>query len=184
MRRREFITLIGSSAAAWPLMAHAQQRMKRIGVLMALPADDPETQARLAAFAQGLQQLGWTVGQNVRVDYRWGHGNVDAQRNASELVTLGPERYIALIPAVPSPHYCRRPAPSRSSSRSLLTQSVAVTSRAWRIQAATLRVSRARGAADRRLVDVDDLVEMLDAFDAVVRAGASLASFSRRASAL
>lgn len=89
MRRREFITLIGSSAAASPLMARAQQRMKRIGVLMALPADDPETQARLAAFAQGLQQLGWTVGQNVRVDYRFGHGNADVQRNASELVALG-----------------------------------------------------------------------------------------------
>jgi len=61
MRRREFITLIGASVAAWPLTVRAQQRMKRIGVLMALPADDPETQARLAAFAQGLQQLGWTV---------------------------------------------------------------------------------------------------------------------------
>src|SRR6516162_8923220 len=73
MRRREFITLFGS-AAAWPLTAHAQQRMKRIGVLM---ADDPETQARLAAFAQGLQQLGWTVGQNVLVDYRFGNGNAD-----------------------------------------------------------------------------------------------------------
>ena len=62
---------------------------------MALPADDPETQARLAAFAQGLQQLGWTVGQNVRVDYRWGHGNADAQRNASELVALGPDVILA-----------------------------------------------------------------------------------------
>ena len=95
MRRRDFITLIGGSAAAWPPMARAQQRMRRIGVLMALPADDPETQARLAAFAQGLQQLGWTVGQNVRVDYRWGHGNADAQRNASELVALGPDVILA-----------------------------------------------------------------------------------------
>ena len=94
MRRREFITLFGS-AAAWPLTAHAQQRMKRIGVLMALQADDPETQARLAAFAQGLQQLGWTVGQNVRVDYRFGNGNADALRNASELVTLGPDVILA-----------------------------------------------------------------------------------------
>jgi putative ABC transport system substrate-binding protein len=91
MRRREFITLFGS-AAAWPLTAHAQQRMKRIGVLM---ADDPETQARLAAFAQGLQQLGWTVGQNVLVDYRFGNGNADAVRNASELVALGPDVILA-----------------------------------------------------------------------------------------
>jgi putative tryptophan/tyrosine transport system substrate-binding protein len=95
MQRREFITLIGGSAAAWPLMARAQQRMKRVGVLMTLQADDPETQARLAAFAQGLQQLGWTVGQNVRIDYRWGNGNADALRNASELVALGPDVILA-----------------------------------------------------------------------------------------
>jgi hypothetical protein len=67
MRRREFITLIGASVAAWPLTVRAQQRMKRIGVLMALPADDPETQARLAAFAQGLQQLGWTVVKTLQI---------------------------------------------------------------------------------------------------------------------
>jgi len=95
MRRREFITLIGGSAAAWPLMVRAQQRIKRIGVLMVLPANDPETQARLAAFAQGLQQLGWTVGQNVRVDYRWGRSNVETLRNASELVALGPDVILA-----------------------------------------------------------------------------------------
>jgi putative ABC transport system substrate-binding protein len=92
MRRREFITLLGG-AGAWPLVARAQQRMKRIGVLMVLPADDPETQARLAAFAQGLQQLGWTVGQNVRVDYRW--GRTETLRNASELVALGPDVILA-----------------------------------------------------------------------------------------
>src|SRR5215469_18233805 len=93
MRRREFIRLLGGAVAAWPLMARAQQRMKRIGVLMVLPADDPETQARLAAFAQGLQQLGWTVGQNVRVDYRW--GRTETLRNASELVALGPDVILA-----------------------------------------------------------------------------------------
>jgi putative ABC transport system substrate-binding protein len=93
MRRREFITLIGGSVAAWPLTLRAQQRMKRIGVLMVLPADDPETQARLAAFAQGLQQLGWTVGQNVRVDYRW--GRTETLRNASDLVALGPDVILA-----------------------------------------------------------------------------------------
>src|SRR5262245_16201588 len=72
MRRREFITLMGGAAAAWPLAARAQQadRMRRIGVLSTLPADDPEWQARLAALLQGLQELGWTVGRNVRIDYR------------------------------------------------------------------------------------------------------------------
>ena len=70
MRRREFITLLGGAAAAWPLAARAQQgeRMRRIGVLMSLAADDPEAQARIAAFLQGLQQLGWTDGRNVRID--------------------------------------------------------------------------------------------------------------------
>ena len=74
MKRREFITLLGGAAAAWPLAARAQQRerMRRIGVLMSLAADDPEAQARIAAFLQGLQQLGWTDGRNVRIDYRWG----------------------------------------------------------------------------------------------------------------
>ena len=71
---REFITLLGGAAAAWPLAARAQQaeRMRRIGVLMNLAADDPEAQARIAAFRQALQQLGWTDGRNVRIDYRWG----------------------------------------------------------------------------------------------------------------
>ena len=73
LRRREFIALLGG-AAAWPLAAHAQQgeRMRRIGVLMNLASDDAEGQARLAAFHQGLQQLGWTVGRNVQIDYRRG----------------------------------------------------------------------------------------------------------------
>ena len=80
MRRREFITLLGGAAAAWPLAARAQQgeRMRRIGVLMNLTADDPEGQARIAAFLQGLQQLGWTDGRNVRIDYRWAAGDPDA----------------------------------------------------------------------------------------------------------
>jgi len=95
MRRRDPDRRLGGSAAAWPLMVRAQQRIKRIGVLMVLPANDPETQARLAAFAQGLQQLGWTVGQNVRVDYRWGRSNVETLRNASELVALGPDVILA-----------------------------------------------------------------------------------------
>ena len=78
MKRREFITLLGG-AAAWPLAARAQQaeRMRRIGVFMRATADDPEGQARIAAFLQALQQLGWTDGRNVRIDYRWGAGDAD-----------------------------------------------------------------------------------------------------------
>jgi putative tryptophan/tyrosine transport system substrate-binding protein len=97
LRRRQFLTLLGGSAASWPLAARAQQReMRRIGVLMALASDDPEGQARLAAVAQGLQQSGWTVGQNVRVDYRWSGGNADNMRKyAAELVALAPDVILA-----------------------------------------------------------------------------------------
>jgi putative ABC transport system substrate-binding protein len=94
MQRRDFITLLGSAAATWPLAARAQQadRMRRIGVLLAITADDPESKARLAAFAQGLQQLGWTAGQNVQVDYRWAGANPDNMRKyAAELVALAPD---------------------------------------------------------------------------------------------
>jgi len=93
MKRRAFITLLGG-AAAWPLAARAQQqgRVRRIGVLMNLASDDAEGQARLAAFHQGLQQLGWTVGRNVQIDYRWGAGNADYIRKfAAELVALAPD---------------------------------------------------------------------------------------------
>ena len=93
MKRRQFITLLGG-AAVWPLAARAQQaeRMRRIGVLMNLASDDAEGQARLAAFHQGLQQLGWTVGRNVQIDYRWGAGNADRIRKfAAELVALAPD---------------------------------------------------------------------------------------------
>src|SRR5262245_46935042 len=93
MRRREFITLLGG-AAAWPIAARAQQpdQMRRIGVLEAIAADDPEALARATAFAQGLQQLGWTVGRNVRIDYRWGAGDADRIRSqAAELAALAPD---------------------------------------------------------------------------------------------
>ena len=99
MRRREFITLLGGAAAAtWPLAAGAQQaqRMRRIGVLMALPADDPEGQARVAAFLQGLQELGWSVGRNAIVDIRWSSGNsADIRKYATELVALTPDVILA-----------------------------------------------------------------------------------------
>src|SRR5262249_43173605 len=101
-RRREFITLLSGAAAAWPLAARAQQgqRMRRVGVLMA--TGDPEAQARVIALAQGLQQLGWTVGRNVRIDYRWGAVDADhSRRYAAELVALAPDVILAVAsPAV------------------------------------------------------------------------------------
>ena len=74
MKRREFITLLGSAAITWPLAARAQQpeRVRRIGVLMNVAAADPEGQAQVAAFLQALQQLGWSEGRNVRIDTLWG----------------------------------------------------------------------------------------------------------------
>ena len=98
MRRREFITLIGGAAAGWPLAARAQQRerMRRIGVLMTLAADDPEGQARLTAFVQGLQELGWTDGRNVQIDYRWPAGDAERiRRYAAELAALAPDIILA-----------------------------------------------------------------------------------------
>ena len=76
MRRRDFITLIGG-AAALPLAARAQERMRRIGVFMAQAVNDAEGQARLAAFLRELNHLGWTEGRNVRIEYRWGGGDMD-----------------------------------------------------------------------------------------------------------
>jgi putative tryptophan/tyrosine transport system substrate-binding protein len=93
MRRREFIAGLGS-ATAWPLVARAQQaeRMRRVGVLMSQPANDEFAQIYLSSFAQALQELGWTIGRNVRVDYRWGAGDADLIRKyAAELLTLAPD---------------------------------------------------------------------------------------------
>jgi ABC-type uncharacterized transport system substrate-binding protein len=97
MKRREFISLLGG-AAAWPLAARAQQPggMRRIGVLMAAAADDPENQARMAAFLQGLAQLGWSDGRNVRIDIRWATTNADdLRRHAAELTALAPDVLVA-----------------------------------------------------------------------------------------
>jgi ABC-type uncharacterized transport system substrate-binding protein len=97
MKRRDVITLLGG-AAAWPLAARAQQpeRMRRIGVFMPGVADDPEYQARNAAFLQGLGELGWIVGRSVRIDYRWGSGDTERYRTfAAELVALAPNVVLA-----------------------------------------------------------------------------------------
>jgi putative ABC transport system substrate-binding protein len=98
MKRREFITLLGGATAAWPLAARAQQRerVRRIGVLMSTAVDDPQDPARLAAFAQGLQELGWTVGRNLRIDYRWSASSPDnARKYAAELAALAPDVMLA-----------------------------------------------------------------------------------------
>jgi putative tryptophan/tyrosine transport system substrate-binding protein len=98
MRRREFITLLGGATAAWPMEAHAQQgeRMRRIGVLMNLGSDDPQSKVRIAAFIQELQQLGWIDRRNVRIETRWSAGDLNlARRYATELVTLTPDVILA-----------------------------------------------------------------------------------------
>jgi putative tryptophan/tyrosine transport system substrate-binding protein len=99
MRRREFITLLGGAAAAWPLAVRAQQseRVRRIGVLMSTAADDPEGQARIAAFLDGLHQLGWSDGRNVQIDTRWPAGSDVDQvlKYAAELVALAPDVILA-----------------------------------------------------------------------------------------
>jgi ABC-type uncharacterized transport system substrate-binding protein len=96
VRRREFIAGLG--AASWPVMARGQQadRLRRVGVLMTLAADDPESQRRLAVFAQHLQQIGWTDGRNVRIEYRWSAGaSGRMRRNIEELIALAPDVIVA-----------------------------------------------------------------------------------------
>jgi putative ABC transport system substrate-binding protein len=94
IERRKFLATLGGAAAAWPLAARAQQadRVRRIGLLNPLAADDPDSQDRIASFSQGLQELGWIVGRNVRIEYRWGAGDADSiRKHAAELVALGPD---------------------------------------------------------------------------------------------
>jgi putative tryptophan/tyrosine transport system substrate-binding protein len=98
MKRREFITLLGGASVAWPLTARAQpaDRMRRIGVLMPYANDDSEALARLAVFLQELKQLGWNLGHNLQIDYRWNTGDPDFGRKAAtELVTLSPDVILA-----------------------------------------------------------------------------------------
>jgi len=112
VKRREFITLLGGAAAAWPLAARAQQteRVRRIGVLITLAADDPEAQARIGAFLQGMQEFGWTIGRNVRIDYRWASDINSISRYATELVALAPD--VILANANPSIVVLQRATPS------------------------------------------------------------------------
>jgi putative tryptophan/tyrosine transport system substrate-binding protein len=101
MRRREVIAVIAvlaGAATTWPFAVHAQtaERMRRIGVLSALAADDPESMSRIATFLQGLQESGWSISRNVRIDYRCGAADADrSRRNAAELVALAPDVILA-----------------------------------------------------------------------------------------
>src|SRR5262245_53892133 len=115
MKRREFITLLGGAAAAWPLAARAQQeRMRRIGVLQSGAADNPDVQVWLAAFLQRLLELGWSEGRNLRIESRLGAlGDAERTRKyAAELVALAPDVTLASGPAKGGPLF-RRPAPCR-----------------------------------------------------------------------
>jgi hypothetical protein len=106
MKRRDFISLVGGAAAAWPLAAWAQQgeRVRRVGVLMSYAADDPAGQTRLLTFAQALAQLGWTEGRNVRIDIRWGAGSPERIRSyAAELVALAPDVILAVASVTTGP---------------------------------------------------------------------------------
>jgi putative ABC transport system substrate-binding protein len=99
MRRREFIRIIAGPALAWPLAAHAQQgeRVRRIGVLIARAATDPEAAEGVGAFVQGLAESGWTIGRNVRIEYRYGAGDPEMFRKyATELVALAPDVILAI----------------------------------------------------------------------------------------
>ena len=99
MKRREFIAALGGVAAAFtprPFAAHAQERMRRVGVLMNATAEEPEAQSYVAAFQQGMQQFGWSVGRNLRIDLRWGGGDADlTRRYAAELAALSPDAMVA-----------------------------------------------------------------------------------------
>jgi putative ABC transport system substrate-binding protein len=98
MRRREFLGVLGGAAAVWPVAARTQQaeRMRRIGALITRSADDPESQLIVGAFLQGLQELGWTLGRNVRIDYRWGAVDEEGlRRYAAEAVGLAPDVILA-----------------------------------------------------------------------------------------
>jgi putative tryptophan/tyrosine transport system substrate-binding protein len=104
MRRREFVSLLGGGVAAWPLMARGQQRdrVRQIGLLSPFSENDPETKARLAAFKERLEQLGWTDGRNIKIEYRFSEGNIERTRTAAaELVALTPDVIVAYAnPAV------------------------------------------------------------------------------------
>jgi ABC-type uncharacterized transport system substrate-binding protein len=113
MKRREFITLLGGAGATWPLAARAQQRVRRIGLLMGWTETDPEVQPRLAAFMTAFRELGWIEGQNCRIELRWSDGEVERMhRQAQELVASPPDVILAMTnPMVEAVHKLTRTIP-------------------------------------------------------------------------
>src|SRR5262249_57466920 len=106
VKGRDWMRLVGGAGVVWPLAARAQpiERVWRIGVLMGLAVGDPEGQARVVAFEQALQQFGWTVGRNVRIDYRWPASDADRSRKyAGEIVALAPDVILASGTSVLTP---------------------------------------------------------------------------------
>ena len=139
MKRREFITLLGGAAAAWPLAARAQQRerMRRIGVLMTIAADDSESLARLAALLHRLQELGWVDGRNMRIEYRWAPAAPTfVARSRPSWLRSRPTSSLPMAP-VRRNRCCRLHAPCRSCSCLSPIRSVPGSSTAWRGRAAT-----------------------------------------------
>ena len=138
MRRRDFVTLLGGAAAAWPLAARAQQpeRMRRVGVLVSLPAEEPQSQVRNAAFLQALGDLGWKVGRNLHIDYRWGGGDVGRfPAYAAELLALSPEVILAVGATIVAPllagdpHRACRVRPGHRSGRRRLCRQLGAAGR-------------------------------------------------------
>jgi len=115
MRRRDLLAMLGGAAAAWPLAARAQQprRVRRVGMLMNLAADDPEGRTRLALFVQGLQEAGWADGRNVEIDTRWAAGDAGQfPKYAAELIALEPDVIVATTtPAVMASQQASRTVP-------------------------------------------------------------------------
>jgi putative ABC transport system substrate-binding protein len=143
IQRREFITLLGGVSLAWPLSVPAMpsDRALRVGVLMNLTVEDPESQARVAAFARGLQQLGWTIGQDIRLVCRWADGDAEAMRKyAAELVALAPDVILAHSSAAVAP-LLKETGTIRLCSRLLLIRSELALLTVWHARVATSRAS-------------------------------------------
>jgi ABC-type uncharacterized transport system substrate-binding protein len=124
MKRREFITLLGGAAAAWPLTAHSQEpsRVRLIGILINVPVSEGQ-QASVAAFLKALRQLGWTEGRNLRIDIRWAEGRIsEIRRHAAELVALTPDVILATGSARINPVYLRAGAGRRGWNSLLMTR--------------------------------------------------------------
>ena len=136
MRRREFFKGLGGAAVVLPLAAHAQERTRRVAVLMTTPLGDPETQARIKAFLQGMQELGWTEGRNIRFDIRWDTSTVDGARKVTaELIALSPDVFWRRVLRVWRPY--RRGMTFRSYSQLRQIRSALGLSIVWLSLAAT-----------------------------------------------